>query len=81
MREFIHTFQFSEYQQESFSLKANINEAFDKIECPFIRRALECIELSVSLIELIMSCMEEGEITTLINGKGDSFFKLTRRLR
>jgi Reverse transcriptase (RNA-dependent DNA polymerase) len=81
MREVVHTFQNGDYREPSFALKADINKAFDTIEWPFIRKAMEAIGIPTALVELIMSCIGEGRITVLINGKGDGFFQPTCGLR
>jgi Reverse transcriptase (RNA-dependent DNA polymerase)/zinc-binding in reverse transcriptase/Endonuclease/Exonuclease/phosphatase family len=81
MREIIHSFNTRDHRDESFALKADINKAFDMLEWAFIEKALTAIGAPDKLVKLIISCLQAGKVTVLVNGSGTDFITPTRGLR
>lgn len=57
------------------AIKIDLEKAFNKIEWNFIRLMLNSINLSQSLVSIILSCISSTSLAVLINGKQSNYFE------
>lgn len=57
------------------AIKIGLEKAFNKIEWNFIRLMLNSINMSQSLVSIILSCISSTSLAVLINGKQSNYFE------
>ena len=81
VREIMHSFGSSDYKDQSFLLKADVNKAFDTVQWSFVGAAMREVNVPHKLIDLIQGCLCSSQVTILVNGMGDGFLRPCRGLR
>lgn len=64
-----------------FSIKIDLEKAYDKLEWGFIRHVLLFFQFLPSTVKLIMNCISSFKIAILVNGSTTDYFQPSRDIR
>ena len=68
VQELIHTISNKKGQGGYMAIRVDLEKAYDKIECIFIREVLINVNLPHNMVNLIMSCVSSVSTSILFNG-------------
>ena len=68
VQEIIHTVGRKSGKMGNMVIKIDLEKAYDKFECSFIRDVLHAANFPSEMIQLIMSCVSSSTASILVNG-------------
>lgn len=81
VQEVINHFRKIKGKKTNMILKIDLEKAFDRLECSFIRQTLHFFNILPKLVTLIMSCILTSSISILVNSEKIPFFNPTKGIR
>lgn len=79
--ELIHSMKTSKKKKGFLALKIDLSKAFDRVEWPFIKKALSSFGFNEGRINLISQCISTTSFSILLNGSPGPTFSTSRGLR
>lgn len=81
LREVLHSFSLSDYNNSEFCLKLDLSKAFDRMDWNYLRSILPLYGFPDKLVHWIMACVSSAEFSIVVNGRGDGYFRPNSGLR
>lgn len=78
--EILHSFK-KKRKDKTFGLKLDMSEAYNRMECDFIKEVLKALGFHLKFIDIIMECISSVSYSVLLNGSPYGRIILTRGLR